>query len=72
MALKHKLARLVCAWDGHIRVHGYVVSMGTTYECICCDRCHKPLVMDDHPAYSVFAWSNTNMGRAAPSREGGR
>lgn len=70
MALKHKLARLICAWDGHDRTFGYTTRYGTTYECICCDRCHKALLVDIHPAGSVFSWSRTSFGRSAASERG--
>lgn len=63
MALKHKLSRPACWWHGHKPVHGFTMICGSTYECICCDRCRKVLVSDNHPASSPWAWSQTNMGR---------
>lgn len=43
MAIKHKLARLACAWDGHRPVHGYRLICGDTYDLrqqpVACPKC---------------------------------
>ena len=43
--LKHRAARLLCLWHGHVPDLGvvYSVACGKHVPCICCSRCHKVL-----------------------------
>jgi hypothetical protein len=54
MAIKHRLAALVCAWDGHRPTPGVTMVCGSPYECVCCDRCRRVLTVANHPTYSPF------------------